>query len=487
MTTKQLTLLPHQIGHFNHVCNILKHHHSYLDTSNMGSGKSYIVFNIAKTFGLSLVVICPLSMIELWESESENYGIQVKKIVTYQSLRGTVKSPPSHGLLERDGDKFKATDSFKQMIKEGILLVFDESHNLKNETAQLSAAHALVNALTKELSSSRVALLSATPCDKPTQAESLLKMLGFIENDKLLTYSLATDTYDYLGIKELINICYHYDPLTTRAMLGYQRIDRNMAYELCYYLFLDILKPKVVSSMPNPKIDFIKDACNGYYNMTIEDLQLLYDGITLLKRSTRFNEKNDSVNLKSGNWADITAALMMIEKSKLNTMVRLAYTTLKENPKAKVILYFNYLDSINKVAEFLSEFNPLVLTGKTTKKERTDFINKFQCPTEEYRLLISNPKVGGVGINLDDRDGNWPRFMYVIPTYSSIDLHQATGRIYRITTKSKATIRFIYSKQLTNETNILNALSRKAEVTKETLYDASDILFPGEYPPFVEL
>ncbi len=67
--------------------------------------------------------------------------------------------------------------------------------------------------------------------------------------------------------------------------------------------------------------------------------------------------------------------------------------------------------------EGLAEYNPIELTGRISEKKREENINIFQDPSTHCRVLIGNPKVGGVGINLHDTDGRFPRKMYIFPTY----------------------------------------------------------------------
>jgi len=482
----KIKLLSHQYEHYNNVCQIVQNQYAYLDLSNMGSGKTFITLALAAKYNLSLIVICPLSMITIWEKACQNYRINLKAVTTYQSLRGSGKKPLKHCLLEKIDNQYQSTNFFKNCVKEGLLLVFDECHKLKNPTAQLQAAHTLVKTLININSGSRIALLSATPFDKREHSVSILKMLGIILHDKLYNYQGTTNSYELLGLAELIKKCKQINYLATKMIIGNYLIDKKRAYELCYELFQKIIRPQVTSIMSSPKLDSEKDIADGFYNIRNKDLQLLTYGINMLQKSTNYNDTIKSVNLTSIRWSDITTSLLIIEVAKLSTMIRLATTTLNNNPQSKVILYFNFIKTIKSATKRLKTFNPLVMYGQTKSQDRKNIISKFQLPTNDYRVLISNPIVGGVGINLDDHDGNWPRFMYVVPTYNFIDLHQATGRIYRTTTKSKACIRFVYSKDYTIEASILNSLAKKAEVARKILDHQTNILFPGEYPTFIE-
>ncbi len=503
-TKKEIILKPYQVDHYNKICNIVTKSHGYLDTSPTGLGKTPVTLKVSQEHEFDGIgVIAPLSVTNVWREEGDKYGVKIKFNITYQGLRGTAVSPPRHGLLERVGDEFMVTEKFRQYVKEGLLLIFDEVHNLKNDTAQLKAAHCLVKALIEMNCGSRIALLSATPCDKPIHVESILKMLGIIKSDRLYFYNPSTHEYKNLGLAEVINLCRVYQPTLTDSLLKYVIIDKRTASQICYELFTQVLKPFLLSSMSRPPTPTIsnsteitsipvsieKDCKNGYYEMDPAEVEQLREGVYLLSKITKYRSDTGDITIERGAWKDITKALMIIEKAKMKLMIRLAKETLDRHPNNKVILYFNYLPTINLAYQTLKEYNPLLLYGKTNVYERDVITKKFQTATADHRLLISNVRVGGVGINLDDRTGDWPRFMFIIPNYNIIDLEQATGRIYRLsTTKSNATIRFVYSKAFPYEPGIITALFKKATVLRAITVstDENTVLLPGEYPNEIE-
>jgi len=480
----------YQIDHLNRVCNILHHHHCYVDTSRMGSGKTIIAIAVAQKYGLSLIVVCPVSTSTKWQAECAKYGVKLITTISYASLRGSKKYVPTHGLLIRREDDYTVTEDYLKYVQAGILLVFDEVQNVKNDNAQLHAAHCLVTSLVSISSSSRIALLSETLCDQIKCSESLLKIMGIITKDKLYRYDQNLKLYEPEGIDQVINKAKSLDLETTNKILKTFILDKKTASPLCYDLYDKVIKHYLSSSMSlkyqTKEIIITKDACNGYYEMEPNDIELLHKGVSLLARSTRYREDTGTVDLRLGNWGEITQALIMIEQSKVNVAIRLVKQDLLSNPDCKVILYFNFIEDMKTLCDKLSEFNPLLMYGQTKLKKRDQIIQKFQSDNNDYRLLISNARVGGVGIDLDDHTGNHPRFMYIIPSYNFIELHQATGRVFRNTTKSSPKIRFIYSKQYPKETSIINALSRKAEVTRNMSYDPTDNKFPDDYSTYIE-
>lgn len=483
---ENLMLQAHQIEHFERIRSILQRDFAYMDTSDMGCGKTFATMATALYYGLSIVLVSPKGVVNTWKKECNKYGVDLAVSLTYQSLCGKKNKPLKNGLLDKIDDAYVTTAKFDKLIQKGILLVFDEVHNLKNDNNQLSSALALVRKIIDTNCGSRIAALSATPFDKIECAESILKVLGIIKSDRLLHYDLGSDTYEYLGIKELLDKCRTINKDLTDNLEKQYRITAGRAQYLCYKLYKDVLKGYISSAMDSPKIDAEKDALNGYYYMSKSNANKLKQAISYLKRQTKYDENTNQINMSGISWGALSVALKIVEASKLEIFARLAKDQLAKDPKSKVIIYLNFIENMGLMCKLLSEYKPLLLSGKVASNAREVIMEKFQRPTDEYRIIIAHPKVGGVGISLDDRDGNWPRYMYVSPSYKFIELHQATGRIYRTSTKSKATIRFVYSNEGVSETCILNSLCKKAEVSRSVLDNGHNILFPGEYQQYIE-
>jgi len=479
---------PHQVKHFKKVLDILSREYGYVDVSPFGAGKTHITFAVAATYKLNMLVIGPKSTLNTWKHWGKIYGVHVIGIMTYQSLRGQSEHV-NHNLLEVVNGEYVATELFEQCVQSGLLLVFDEYHNLKNDNTQLASAHALVKSLVRLVRmghKARIALLSGTPCEVKEYVTSTFKMLGIILSDSLYNYNRSAKKYELIGIQEAIDKCNQYDPDTTLA-ISCRPVNKTTAKTICYDLYTHVLKRFLVSSMPPPPIDVEKDARNFYALMPDKDVERLKKGILLFKSATNYKHEIQEVDLSGVNWGDVTTSRMEIDSAKIPTVCRLAEMKLLENPKNKVLIYCNYKRDMVMAVNLLSKYNPLMMDGSASEKKRAEINALFQGDNN-YRVIISNPKVGGIGIEFDDKVGDSPRFMFVLPSYFFTDQYQATGRIHRIGTKSKATIYFIYSRAFPYETGILNSMANKSHVTRNMVTDEQDnIKFPGEYDELLEL
>jgi len=218
-------------------------------------------------------------------------------------------------------------------------------------------------------------------------------------------------------------------------------------------------------------------------------LESLTDIIQSRRRPNRLEEAIiDSRMIARGrNLAAVNKLLMITEASKIKSFARIAEEILTTHPTSKLTISLNFIESINTLQEMLSKYDPLVLTGKIVNKKRMPIVREFD-KNPRKRVLLMTTQTGGVGINLHDTVGNAPRFMLLSPSYRLLDLAQAANRIYRVGTKSDATVRIFYSKGFTIEEKILTSLAHKTDVLKGVLDDDAleEIILPGDYENEIE-
>ena len=497
----QVELLSHQILHFKRVLEILKDHKAYLDTSQMGAGKTYLTIKVAQVLKLKMLVVAPVSTISMWKKTAEEYGVELVDVLSYAGLRGT-KNGVKHPWLDRTQDEFWASKDFTKLVNEGVLVVFDEMHNLKNKaTAQIYSAHSLAIEVAASKGVSRIALLSATPCDKAVHTESIFKMLGIITHDELYVYEregneFGAGEYVLTGFKEASKFCKKWNPDVTKEILSPNNVEiaitRRNADKLTYELYTQVAKKIISSDMTRPQILAKKDVKNGFYNLSAKKLIEMKKAVAGLSRAVGYD--GDRIDGSKGNLGAVTTNLLKIENIKVDIYSRLIKDTLDTNPQAKVVVFMSYKEPMSNLASELRAYKPMIMNGQTIAKNRDVIVSKFQEYNTKNRLLIAQIKVGGIGISLDDRHGEYPRYAFITPTYFFIDLYQAGGRIYRTSTKSTATIRMIYGKESNNpqpkalEARILDAMARKTDVAKNMLANPNSerMPFPGEFTSEIE-
>ena len=291
-----------------------------------------------------------------------------------------------------------------------------------------------------------------------------------------------------IGIQEAYSKCYKINHKETFT-ISCRDVNSTTAQTICYELYVRVLKPYIASGMPKPKINTKAEYKNYYMAMPKEDVKKMKEGVNMFSTSTNYNTSTGKVNYKGGvQWGNIGKSREMMDDAKIASTVRIAIDYLKSEPTCKLVIFCTYRRDIARAKELLVNYNPLVLNGSVTKEEdRVDIIDKFQADNNDYRVMIAHPKVGGVGVELDDKFGNRERIELVLPSYFFIDQFQATCRIRRIDTKSRTRVFFMYSKEFPNETGIINSMAHKSETLKKMIYESDDdVRYPGEYETYIE-
>lgn len=483
--SKLPSLFPYQQSHLHNILKILDKYNFYWDPSCTGTGKGVVCCHVAHQRSLKLAVICPKSVKMVWRGMELKYGIKVEFIMSYSEVRGK----KNKYLEQVDTDLFFTTIPFDLLLREDILLVFDEVHFLKNLSAlKTQAALSLVQKLYLSNSKSKVAFLSATPGDQLKHSSSFLHLMGVIQSSNILYWS-----------REISEFYRHHQPeeFGKNPTTPEKKYSKNILKPL-WRGFKDYILPFVMSKMFFPQhLLPRRDFKNGFYMFDRVSLSKLSKAEVFLRTILRYNPVNHTITTtQSGpNFCLLTKALMMIEESKIVTLIRLATETLSQNGKAKVILFVWYKQSMQTLYQQLSQsFPSAIMNDETSDMNRTLIVSKFQQPNCNLRLLITSPAVGGVGLNLDDEDGGFPRTIYAIPSYHLSQSIQACGRIARLNTKSLATVRWVYCVQLQEEQMILRAITRKSKITKkmrklsgEAETQQIDLLLPNDFENEVEI
>jgi len=498
MIKDEVVLRPWQVEWATKARDVLLRTHGYIDTSRMRSGKSYIAMWLAKLFGFRILLVCPVGAMPDWQKACYEYNVELVDIISYQSLRGVKGHTLNHAWLSRidtvtqGGMKhlnFVTTQTYRQLIDEGILLICDEVQNIKNNSAQYKACNALIRPIIDGGGRSRFGLLSGTLFDKEEHAINLLRLIGYIRAEKMYHIHAGTRELVPEGIQELIDACRFIDANTTNAVLAEIPMSKKTMAHLTYTLYIRVIKASISGAMSPPEnigVDF--DVKNGFYNITGNNAAILAQGVQDLARAARFEAGAGTVDIRGEKLGAVTTALTVIESAKTYDMARIGTEILTNDENAKVIFCVNYTQSITDIANLMVMYRPLILNGKIPGKKRGAIVDAFNNDPQ-YRVLIMNLDVGGVGISLFDTRGDSPRHMLMSPGYKLLSHTQAAARIYGPDARSTAYVRMFYGKGAGEiETKILDALARKSQVLKGTLEEnvAQRLILPGNYPSIME-
>lgn len=478
--------------------NILNENYFYLDVSQTGRGKTFVSLWVAKKIKYPIFVICPLTVSSEWRNLANKYNIEMIDIITYQSFRGISNKKFNHEYLESNSETKKEGeaeiisigDEMVDIINRGTFFIFDEVQNLKNDSRQTIIISLITKYIIQSKSDSRFCLLGAYLYDKKASSINFFDILGYsipskemnvispIVKNSLLQSKLKIPKKLYT----IIFRCYQENASLTKDALG----KYTEAEDLFHFLFVNIIIEKYAGSIDPPdNITSEIDIKNGFYLVEGESKTIIDFNLNRIN-----NILVESKQISVGNRSIINMSLMEIEHEKIVVFERIARKKLENNKNSKVIIYANFTKTIDDLDKLLSDFGPLILKGDTKKKDRDSIIYDFNNDSKS-RLIISNIKVGGVGISLHDIVGDFPRYMYISPTYSVIDMMQAIGRIYRNGTKSKATVRIVYTDTDLDEENVMGRLIKiieKKSDNVETLLkdDTGNYMLPKYFGTYRE-
>lgn len=386
-------LYDYQILHTYNIITCLKKTDVVLDGSSTGLGKSYTTACACKELKYEPVIICPKSIMNIWISVCDYFGLKTVAIVNYE----TIRSGQIYDSLGKRIDspflqvnKVNNTIEYKwNLDKKKNIIIFDEAHKCKNKNSQNGKLLLSTKNICKTI------LLSATLADTAENFIVFGYMLGL--------YSKLSQANNWISniIKEDRN-----------------RLIGKKTSTLSKYLFPDKGSRMNIEDLGDklPKNQIMAD-CYDLDKNARRDIDKQYDIIKQMYKS---------------DGAELVAIQKSREKIELYKVPILFDQIQKylENNKS-VVVFVNFTQTLTTLSKLLSDNKTEFATihGKQQVDERDIEINKFQ--TNTVRVILCMMQVGSLGINLQDTSGKHQRVSLICPSFSSVDLIQALGRIYR--------------------------------------------------------
>lgn len=287
---------------------------------------------------------------------------------------------------------YSKTDGWN--LPPSCIVIFDEAHRCKNIGTNNNK---LLTSL-KPFNKTKILLLSATLCDRPEHFHTFGYMLGFYDDIKKGKSWIAS------VVKEFKHLNKHIFPEKGSQMSILELGD-----------------------------EFPKNIINA--DAYTVDIELA----ALIKKYYKYLEKSESIEL-----VKLNKARQKIELCKVPLFVELIEKYLSND--FSVVVFVNFIDTIEKLEEELMEreISFCVIKGDISIKERESNIKLFQ--KNKIKVMLCTSQVGGQSISLHDTDGKYPRATLISPNYSSIDLLQTLGRVYRAGCKSPVIQNIIFVK-----------------------------------------
>ncbi len=476
-----------QIEPFREASDILQKYHSYIDVSPTGSGKSFLAVSLAFSFKLPIVVACPSASVEVWRKiEREVDGITFIDIVSYETLRAFGQGANFYYKYRYVGGERQAgpSDDWIRICMNGVFLILDEAHGLKNETAQNTALSILTNEIIMH-PNSRFGVLSATLFDSDNNSINIARMLGLVGTSKLYDIDEYTGAYTPTGLLELYNVAAYVSKAADKRMDldDPYTSDKDTAPRIATDYLLYIIGSMQVEIV-NTEIE--RRCYRGFFRVMPNDVEKLDEAMMELRKVSALNS-NDNIEGHI-DFGAVTRVLRIIEIAEANTMARVAYDWLIQEPECKVIVCVNFIETFEIIMRVmqLNGIPILGFNGSTKTNHRSKIVASFNND-DKYRFLLMTTQTGGQSISLHDLVGNRKRKMLISPSYRMTLLHQATGRIFRMGQKSVGEAYIFYPYSSISIDKVMRALSTKSGIMSKTLkVKRNKYNFPGDYPRYIE-
>ena len=346
------------------------------------------------------MVIMPKSLIYNWENEIKRFSSKLKVGIYYginrdfSSLKKVDVILTTYGTIRND---------IENLLEQKFdLLVLDESQNIKNINSQTTKAVLLLNA------KKRVAL-SGTP----------------IENNLLELYSL----FRFLNPEMFGSV----QEFTNDYIVPIQKYsDTSTIEELrkkIYPFLLRRVKKEVLADLPDKIEKLVYVDMNDEHRRFYEERRKYYYSLLEKNTSSQGNFDKFFVLQAINELRHIVSSPELESKkiisSKKEVLIENVIEAIENNHK--VLVFVNYLSSIESICDSLKEnkIKYLKMTGQT--KDRQNLVDKFQSDSR-YKVFVMTLKTGGVGLNLVSAD---TIFIYD-PWWNTTVENQAIDRAYRL-------------------------------------------------------
>lgn len=429
-------LLPYQIASVERLVASLRTYKAALDSSDVGTGKTYAALAACRELGLSPVVVAPKAVLPSWRKAAAHLGVTLAGVINYELVR----------LGRTEYGTIGGTDAFPtfEWAPTVKCLIFDEVHRCKgtktaNSRLVIGAKRAGIPTLA----------LSATAAVNPLEMKALGYLLGL---HGLKGFWAWTEDYgcrpSRWGGYEFSGSSSHLARLHTEIF------------------------PKRGSRVR------VADLGDAFPETQItSELVQVGNATALDKAYAEVERAVEAVREKGIKDAEhhltkLLRARQLSELGKIPSFIELAEDALEQG--MSVALFVNFDDTLRTLVDTLvkSGHSVVEIHGQQTAAERQAAIDAFQ--SDSARVIVANIKAGGVGVSLHDLHGKHARLALISPTWSAVDLRQTLGRVHRAGGLTKSRQRILFAAGTIEE--------RVARLVEEKLKNL-DALNDGDVSP----
>jgi len=441
LISEDVVLKPHVMKHFDglrpwqvesvaKLCSVIDKVGCGIDGSDVGIGKTYVACSVARELDMDILIVCPKAVMESWRRVIVNHFKMKTKligIINYELLRmGRSDSMIASYVKNRKTH----VEEFKWKIPKSTLIVWDESQKLKGATTKNSEV--CLKALKDGY---KMLFCSATNATNPLELRTVGMAIKLFENNQqyykwLYAHGVTKGRFglQFNGNKEVLKKL-HTDIFVNRGT----RLSRD--------------------TIPNfPESQIIAE-CYDMEEEAQHKINRIYDEmeaeLSKLKKKVK-KEKNDTASELTA----ILRARQKVELVKVPLFVEMVEEALENN--MSVVVFVNFTETIAALSKRLN--TTCIVNGVVSDTERQQNVDDFQ--SDKQRVILVNIAAGGAGLSLHDLNGKYARLALISPSYSAVQMRQATGRVWRDSAKTKSIQKIVFVAK-TVEERVCNAVNEK--------------------------
>lgn len=447
---KAVDLFNFQVAKKNDMIEGMEKHITFLNSSEPGTGKTFVAISVAETEKRPIIIVCPKQVMLTWYMLCVKSEVEILCICNYEMFitgnmylfSGKVdleKLPkvenPYLRRVESKGRGAKKTVEFEwKNLPEKTMIVFDEAHYCKNLTALrtklMLGAYVYAKHPENRWKHINILLLSATIIEKKANLIPFMYVLGFANSIKEKT---VVETPEF-SVKE-----FGYRLLSERRMT---RATMKEARDALGDFHTSDIRTKM-------------------FKLEEKDRKRIQELCEEIRKVLQAGEGKRPKN----HLAIRLQARQEIEAIKMGIFVE-EYKKLRD--KYAVAIFVNFIESHKALTAMIrKEFPNEVISsikGGQGAYERLQEIENFQKGISN--VMISMIGAGGTGIGLHDVNGTKPRYGLHSPPESATQMVQTLGRLDRLGSKSDSVQRIVFIAD-TIEEKMAEGLLKKMKVISE--------------------
>ena len=400
-------------------------------TITHNTGKTYTACGVARELNMNMLIVCPKAVMESWKRVVNNHfkmGKQLVGIINYEMLRTGRKDSPYASYVKRRETRRK---EFVWKIPKNTLIIWDESQKLKG--AKTKNSETCIAALTQGY---KMLFCSATNATNPLELRTVGLALKLFNNNP--------QYYSWL-----------YEHGVTRGRFGLEFTGgKEHLVKLNKDIFIDRGVRLNRDTIPNfPESQIIADC----YDMEEEAQKKINKIYTEMEAELKKLQKKVTKERNTNALTAILRARQEIELVKVPLFLEMIEEGLENG--MSVAVFCNFTETIHALADRLN--TQCIVNGEAKYENvRQKNIDDFQ--NDKERVILINIAAGGAGLSLHDVTGKYPRLALISPSYSAVQMRQATGRVWRDSSKSKSIQKIVFVAK-TVEERVCESVKQKLE------------------------